>query len=319
MKQNHFSRVSFLTTLSTFSLQIIKLMSTDLLKQSNVWKEELKSLRDSIATLERKGYSNLQLFKLHWDYQLYKALEHQLILFLIDSKEKLPDINIDIVFRQQQLQFRPTLEEIRFQYYSQLRKYVEMPLHFHGFSDNSNQLFRVMVERNRSRFKSLYDRAERNFQRLCEFRDLWLPWVAIGCVNLENLCQVHLSTWENWDRNFKSCKNFSQKIAKIQNSEERIDCFVVNVAPVRSHIEYIARSFWETLSITLRSSILEDNSTLHEYITTALNVLQHIPSDETGIISASFKYEKIVEDLPRVRKSGKSDFANPAQNFLSFR
>lgn len=87
----------------------------------------------------------------------------------------------------------------------------------------------------------------------------------------------------------------------ISSSEERIDCFVVNVAPVRSHIEYIARSFWETLSISLRSSILEDNSTLHEYITTALNTLQHIPSEETGIISASFKYEKIVEDLPRVR------------------
>lgn len=191
-------------------------MSTDLLKQSNVWKEELKSLRDSIATLERKGYTNLHLFKLHWDYQLYKALEHQLILFLIDSKEKLPDINIDIVFRQQQLQFRPTLEEIRYQYYSQLRKYVEMPLQFHGFSDNSNKIFQVMVERNRSKFKSLYDRAERNFQRLCEFRDLWLPWVSIGCVNLENICQVHLSSWENWDRNFKSCKNFSQKIAKIQ-------------------------------------------------------------------------------------------------------
>lgn len=51
----------------------------------------------------------------------------------------------------------------------------------------------------------------------------------------------------------------------------------------------------------MRSSILEDNSSLHEYITTSLNVLQHIPNDENGIISASFKYEKIVEDLPRVR------------------
>lgn len=191
-------------------------MNTDLLKQSNIWKEELKTLRSSIATLERKGYTNLHLFKLHWDYQLYKALEHQLIVFLVDSKEKVPDIKIDLVFRNQELQFRPTLEEIRYEYYSQIKKYVEMPLHFHGFSDNSNQLFKVMVERNRSRFKSLYDRAERNFLRLCEFKDLWLPWVSLGCVNLENLCHVHLSTWEDWDKNFKSCKNFSQKIAKIQ-------------------------------------------------------------------------------------------------------
>lgn len=191
-------------------------MNTDLLKQSNVWKEELKSLRGSINSLERKGYTNLHLFKLHWDYQLYKALEHQIIIFLIDNKDKLPDISVDLVFRDQKLQFRPAIEEIRFEYYSQIKKYVEMPLNFHGFSDNSNQLFRVMVERNRPRFKSLYDRADKNFQRLCEFKDLWLPWVSLGCVNLENLCHIHLSTWEDWDRNFKCCKNFSQKIAKIQ-------------------------------------------------------------------------------------------------------
>ena len=200
----------------TLKKTIIKLMSTDLLKQSVVWKDELRNMRDSIASLERKGYSNLQLFELHWDYQLYKALEHQLILFLIDSKDKLPDINIDIVFRQQQLQLRPTIEDIRFQYYSQLRRYLELTLNFHGFSNNSNKIFKVMVERNRFRFKTLYDQAERNFQRLCDFRDLWLPWVSLGCVNLENLCKVHLNTWEQWDKNFRSCKNFSQKIAKIQ-------------------------------------------------------------------------------------------------------
>lgn len=122
-------------------------MNTDLLKHGKIWKEELKSLRNSFVELEKKGFSNLNLFKLHWDYQLYKALEYQLTIFLIDSKERLPDINIDLVFVQQKLQFRPTLVEIRFQYYSELRKFIETPLSFHGFSDNSNKIFKVMVER----------------------------------------------------------------------------------------------------------------------------------------------------------------------------
>lgn len=64
--------------------------------------------------------------------------------------------------------------------------------------------------------------------------------------------------------------------------------------------------FWESLSINLRSTILEENSILHEYITTALNVLQHIPNDDVGIIGASFKYEKIVRDLPRMTELLKS-------------
>lgn len=191
-------------------------MNTDMLKQSSIWKEEMRTLREHFVELERKGYTNLQLFKVHWDYQLYKALEHQLVSLLVDSREKLQDIHIDIVFRNQQLQFRPTMEEIRFEYYQQIKKYIEMPLSFQGFSDKSKEIFAIMVQRNRSKFKSLYERAERNFQRLNDFRDLWLPWIAIGCLNLENLCNVHLTQWEHWDRNFKACKLFSQKIAKIQ-------------------------------------------------------------------------------------------------------
>jgi dynein heavy chain 2, cytosolic len=198
------------------SPQILRLMNTDMLKHSPVWKDEMKTLREHFVDLERKGYTNLQLFKVHWDYQLYKALEYQLVSLLIDSREKLQDIHIDIVFRNQQLQFRPTMEEIRFEYYQQIKKYIEMPLSFHGFSDKSKEIFSIMVHRNRSKFKSLYDRAERNFKRLTDFRDLWLPWIAIGCMNLENLCNVHLTQWEHWDKNFKSCKLFSQKIAKIQ-------------------------------------------------------------------------------------------------------
>lgn len=86
----------------------------------------------------------------------------------------------------------------------------------------------------------------------------------------------------------------------IYSSEEVIDCFVINLAPIRSQIEYICRNFWDTLAISLRSSILEDISVLHEYIASSLNVLQHIPSDEQGIVQASVKYEKIVNKLPEV-------------------
>lgn len=282
--------------------QILKLISTDILKQSSIWRDEMKNLRSNLTDLERKGYTNLNLYKVHWDYQLYKALEYQLISLLVDTREKLPDIHVEIVFRQQQLQFRPTMEEIRHEYYAQIKKYIETPLSFHGFSDRCKEIFAIMIQRNRSKFNMLYEKAELVFLRLNEFRNLWLPWVGIGCINLENLCKIHLTSWEHWDKNFKSCKNFSQKIAKIQKSEEKIDCFVVNVGPIRSQIEFLARNYWEILSFTLRSSILEDGSFLHEYISTSLQILQHIPTEEAELISASFKYDKILNDLPKMKE-----------------
>lgn len=74
-------------------------MHTDLLRQGDVWKEEMRSLRNIIASLESKGYTNLDAFKLHWDHQLYKVLEYQYLYGLQDLNHKLPDIFIDIVFR----------------------------------------------------------------------------------------------------------------------------------------------------------------------------------------------------------------------------
>lgn len=69
--------------------------------------------------------------------------------------------------------------------------------------------------RNRDRFLALYDKAELLFKQLNEFQEAWRPFVILGCLNLEDLCEVYLKTRDDWDKNFKACKQFSQQIAKI--------------------------------------------------------------------------------------------------------
>lgn len=285
---------------------IVKLMSTDLQRQAQIWKDEMRHLRDLIAQIESQGYTNLDAFKLHLDHQLYKVLEYQYVSGILNLNNKLPDIYIDIVFRQQQLQFRPPLEEIRAKYFLQLRKFIERPLNFRGLSERSVELFKIMVERNRHYFGQLYRKAEDLFENLQRHRDSWFSWVALGCVDLDELCKIHLSTWQDWDRNFRSCKQFSQQVAKIQNSEERIDCIVINLSPLRSDIEFISRRYWEALTNSLRSSILDDISTLEDFLKTSLQVLQNIPMDENGISEAGAKYEKITSELPKMTELIKS-------------
>lgn len=74
-------------------------MDTDLIKQMQNWKDEMRNLRELIASLERKGFTNLDAFKLYWDYQLYKVLEYQYILGLVNINHKLPNIYVKITFR----------------------------------------------------------------------------------------------------------------------------------------------------------------------------------------------------------------------------
>lgn len=74
-------------------------MSTDLLRRHNIWVDDVKNLKSLVAQMESKGYQNLESFKIHWDHQLYKVLEIQYIMGLTDINHKLPDVNIDIIFR----------------------------------------------------------------------------------------------------------------------------------------------------------------------------------------------------------------------------
>lgn len=80
-------------------------MNAELLRQNDTWRNEMKNLRNVVATLETKGYGNLQAFKIHWDHQLYKVLELQYLIGLSDLSHRLPDIHIDIVFRYDSLVF----------------------------------------------------------------------------------------------------------------------------------------------------------------------------------------------------------------------
>ncbi|XP_053958646.1 cytoplasmic dynein 2 heavy chain 1 [Anastrepha ludens] len=282
---------------------VIKLMNTDLFTQTQVWKDEMRHLRDLVAAIERQGYTNLDAFKLHWDHQLYKVLEYQYIIGLVDMNNKLPDIHIDIMFRQRQLCYRPPEEEIREKYFTQLRRFIERPSSFRGLSDNSTELFKSMVEINRHHIGPLFAHAEELFRKLEEFKKIWLPWVALGCVDIEELCGIHLSVAEDWDREFRACKNFSQKIAKIQNSEESIECIIINTSPLRSEIELISRRYWESLTNSLRTAIVNDVTVIQEFLQSSLQFLNNVPMDETSITESGMKYEKMMTELPKVSET----------------
>ncbi|KFB35182.1 AGAP010790-PA-like protein [Anopheles sinensis] len=285
---------------------ILKLMDTDLIRQAGVWKEEIRSLREIVVSMERQGYGNLNPFKLHWDHQLYKVLEYQYISGLLDVHQKLPEIHVDLIFRQQRIQFRPTLEEIKSRYYSQVRRFIEKPVNFKGLSDQSTTLFKIMIDRNYQHFGVIYEKAEIVFRQLLEFRDSWLPFVALGMVDLEQLCTIHCTSWQHWDNNFRACKRFSQQLARVQEREKEIDCLLINYAPLCSDIEALSRRYWEALAGSLRTSILDSIAEIQEYLAYSFNVLQNIPQDELGIAESSAKYEKIIHDLPKMSELMKS-------------
>lgn len=85
-------------------------------------------------------------------------------------------------------------------------------------------------------------------------------------------------------------------------AESRIDCFVINTSPIRSDIEFISRKYWETLTYSLRSSILKDLTTLQDFLNRSSQVLQTVAiTEEQYIEESAIKCEQIVGELTAVR------------------
>lgn len=110
---------------------IVELMNIDLLKNKNTWKENLQKIRKMIeTTTQQKSPDMCKLWITHLNYQLYKSLEHQYQMGLESLNESLPEIRCDLVFRNKNLELRPTFEELKQKYYKEITSFITTPLRF---------------------------------------------------------------------------------------------------------------------------------------------------------------------------------------------
>ena len=69
--------------------------------------------------------------------------------------------------RQQQLQFRPPLEEIKGKYFREMKKFISIPNIFKGVGDSHGTLiFPAIIDRNAVGFITCYMKANELFKRV---------------------------------------------------------------------------------------------------------------------------------------------------------
>uniref|UniRef100_F7FIP1 Dynein cytoplasmic 2 heavy chain 1 n=1 Tax=Monodelphis domestica TaxID=13616 RepID=F7FIP1_MONDO len=194
---------------ATFCEKVVVLMNIDLLRQQQRWKDGLQELRTGLASVEAQGFqaSDMHAWKQHWNHQLYKALEHQYQMGLEALNENLPEINIDLTYKQGRLQFKPPFEEIRAKYYREMKRFISIPNQFRGVGDAGDEgIFAIMIERNASGFLTIFSKAEDLFRRLAAVSEQLKEWVVIGQLDMETLVEKHLFTVQDWEKNFKALK-----------------------------------------------------------------------------------------------------------------
>ncbi|KAK6637824.1 hypothetical protein RUM44_008246 [Polyplax serrata] len=282
--------------------KMLNLLNTDLLRQQNFWKQTLRDVREIITQVEFMKFPNMKSWKLHWDYQLYKALEWQYRLSLCNLHLHFPEIKVELIYRQQKLQFHPPIEEIRMKYYSQVKRFLSIPKSFSGFSENTQRLFSSIASRNARRFEEVFIAAEELFERLNKIKKTWSAWMVLGGVNVEELTEKHLKVAEDWDMNYRTSKKIGQEAAKL-HKDEQIGCITVSVLPIRAEIESHNRKYWDALTMSLQTSILRDINELNKYIADATNILNSQPKTISEVGEANMKHAQLMETSAEMQKS----------------
>ncbi|NXK72907.1 DYHC2 protein, partial [Amazona guildingii] len=281
---------------TNFIEKVISLMGIDLLRQQQRWKDGVQELRTGFASLESQaGSSDMRAWRQHWNHQLYKALEPQYQMGLEALNENLPEINIDLTFKQGQLQFRPPFEEVRARYYREMKRFISIPNQFRGVSEAEEEsIFTVMTERNVSGFLTAFSKAEDLFRRLTDASNQFKEWIVIGQVDVETLVKTHLSSKHDWEKNFKALKVRGKEAERLP-STIKIDCLTVNCNPVKTVIDDFIQKLYDILVISLRKSIQAHLCDVSSFLNGAMETLLFRPQTVEEIAEDNLRYLSLHE------------------------
>eukprot|EP01059_Diplonema_ambulator_P006458 TRINITY_DN16152_c0_g9_i2.p1 TRINITY_DN16152_c0_g9~~TRINITY_DN16152_c0_g9_i2.p1 ORF type:complete len:2158 (+),score=857.39 TRINITY_DN16152_c0_g9_i2:243-6476(+) len=274
-----------------FIVLVKSLMEIDLVKYIDKWKVVLKEMRGKFADLEKNGYRATGAWKRHWDHQLYKALEHQYLVGLETLNESLPEIHINLCFKQGQIQFDPVFEKVREHYYKNIRDFIAIPTTFKGVGES--EIFRFMAERNESGIETVFLKTEALFARLGKVKRKFKEYVVLGLVDLDQWVDL-LEDVSDWEKNFKMLKAKGKEIGSLEDTI-KIDCFNISTVPIKAAIEDQLSRLQQLLNHSLKKSAEQHLLEVDTFLSGGIAKLNESPVTLEDIGKANKAYQEMKE------------------------
>jgi dynein heavy chain 2 len=212
--------------------------------------------------------------------------------------ENLPEIKVDLTFRQQKLQLRPPLEEVRAKYYREMKKFIQIPEKFGGLVDP--ELFKRLVDRNSGAFATVYSKADSLFQRLGRALTHFKDHVVLGTIDLDELVETAVTDVADFEANFKAVKAKGRESEKLP-SVIRVDCVTVSTAPVKAAIDDQLQRLFEALLLGLRKAVGKHVAEIDEFLDRGLEALSARPETISEIGNTNALHAQITKEKPTVR------------------
>ncbi|WIA17572.1 hypothetical protein OEZ85_014399 [Tetradesmus obliquus] len=291
---------------SVLAGKVVMLMSTDLVRHKDTWVSIVKDMRSIFANLEAQGYprERQEVWRAHWDFQLFKALEVQFRAGLESIHKSLPEVEVSLVYKNKRLQFDPPLEALRLQHYSRhLNGFLGLPLRMRGVSNLSERqgFFAPIADADPTAIARVYESCEALFAALADEAKKYSDWLVLGDVagELEEhveavLCGDSSSSGSgsssaaggdvgDWELNLRMLKTAAHDLNKLPN-EVRLDCYRVSLSPFKAYVEEMIKRLREALGASLRKKALAERQAIEDFLSAgaALLALQASSVEEIG-------------------------------------
>ena len=278
----------------------IQLMKTDLVRDRDQWRKGVNDLRKIKDEVARDGFSDSASWIKHIDVQLYKALDFQYKLGLECCHENLSPMEVKLVFKQKKLSFEPPLEDIKREYFAQLKRFISIPSQFRGVGDND--MFKSISDRNLEGLSIVFQQAEKLFKKLSDVAEKFSSWVVLGAIDdLDVFIEERLREVEDWESNFRLLETRLRDAKKLSDTD-RVDCISVSNGPVKSAIEEQLNEFGKALGRSLRKSAMADIEHLEDFVKKSLEALSVTPESVEEIASATARWSEIGDECVMKRE-----------------
>jgi dynein heavy chain 2, cytosolic len=281
--------------------QTVQLMGIDLLKQSEGWKLKWRGIKEKLITVRSKySEKDSRMWTLHWDNQIYKALECTYQMGLESLNENLSEIKVDLVFSNKRLEFKPPLEQIRQSYYSEMKKFIAMPNSFEGFGNAS--VYKRMGPCNSRRLMQVFTKAELLMDKLSGLLTRYAGWGRLGQVDLDLFVESNVTDPEAFLLNFKSLRAKRKDIDRLPD-QEKVDCCTVSLAPFKGFLEDLFHRVGDTLLVVLRRGLLQQFKEVDTFLEFSNERLSTRPHSIAEIGAAKRQWKEIDDKKDSMKSS----------------
>jgi dynein heavy chain 2 len=272
-----------------------RLMDTDLVKNQTKWKDSMNSIRGTINAVIKDGIKEADTlgWRIHWDYQIYKALEFQYKLGLEHLSEELPEMKVELIFKQGKLQFRPSFEEIKSKYYREVKKFINLPNSFKSLGETT--IFKKMVDLNSDSLESVYSKAEILFSQILKTQDIFKEWLILGNVDLDAFVDEAISDVADWEMNFRVLKQRGKDAEQLPSSI-KVDCITISTVPVKAAIDDHIQRIFDSLVNSLKRAANGHLKEIDLFTNMALEILMKRPQTMAEIGHANSVHAELTKN-----------------------